>query len=152
VVSDAFATKTSSERRRGVERRVFADAYRAQRAAEKSTACARTYRSPFSITTQAFPGPEAALIPWQHRPADPLFRRGAFVDFSDVWLAYNSELLAANQGGGHQNSRCKKLSPSSGRPGCGKSTFHEADDRAEEMLPRGRINIDGTVTGPVKVS
>ena len=78
-----------------------------------------------------------------------------FVDFSDVWLAYNSELLAANQFAVENiNLKVRKgeFIAIVGPSGCGKSTFMKLTTGLK-MPSRGTITIDGQpVTGPVKVS
>ena len=78
-----------------------------------------------------------------------------FVDFSDVWLAYNNELLAANQFAVEDiNLQVRKgeFIAIVGPSGCGKSTFMKLTTGLK-MPSRGTIRIDGQpVTGPVKVS
>ena len=79
----------------------------------------------------------------------------AFVDFQNVWLAYNEELLAAEhfavedislQVG--QGEFIAIVGPS----GCGKSTFMKLTTGLK-MPSRGHIHIDGQpVTGPLKIS
>src|SRR5688500_1839166 len=79
----------------------------------------------------------------------------AFVDFKNVWLAYNDELLAANQFAVedislqvNQGEFIAIVGPS----GCGKSTFMKLATGLR-MPSRGRILIDGQpVTGPLKIS
>ena len=78
-----------------------------------------------------------------------------FVDFKNVWLAYNDELLAQNhfavedislQMG--QGDFIAIVGPS----GCGKSTFMKLTTGLK-MPSRGSIHIDGApVTGPLKIS
>jgi NitT/TauT family transport system ATP-binding protein len=84
------------------------------------------------------------------READP-----AFVDFQDVWLAYNEELLAQKQFAveainlkvGH-GEFIAIVGPS----GCGKSTFMKLTTGLK-MPSSGRILVDGQpVTGPLKIS
>ena len=78
-----------------------------------------------------------------------------FVDFSDVWLAYNDELLAQN----HFAVEAIDLKVREGEfiaivgpSGCGKSTFMKLTTGLK-MPSRGRILIDGQpVTGPLKIS
>ena len=80
---------------------------------------------------------------------------GHFVDFSDVWLAYNDELLAQN----HFAVEAIDLKVREGEfiaivgpSGCGKSTFMKLTTGLK-MPSRGRILIDGQpVTGPLKIS
>lgn len=78
-----------------------------------------------------------------------------FVDFSDVWLAYNDELFAAGQFAVEaidlkvqQGEFIAIVGPS----GCGKSTFMKLATGLK-MPSRGRILIDGQkVQGPLKIS
>ena len=78
-----------------------------------------------------------------------------FVDFQDVWLAYNEELLAE----GHFAVEAIDLQVSQGEfiaivgpSGCGKSTFMKLATGLK-MPSRGRILIDSQpVTGPLKIS
>ncbi len=78
-----------------------------------------------------------------------------FVDFSDVWLAYNSELLAKNQFAVENINltvRQGEFIAIVGPSGCGKSTFMKLTTGLK-MPSRGTIRIAGQpVTGPVKVS
>jgi NitT/TauT family transport system ATP-binding protein len=79
----------------------------------------------------------------------------AFIDFSDVWLAYNDDLLREGQFAVEaidlqvqQGEFIAIVGPS----GCGKSTFMKL---ATGLRPpsRGRVRIDGQpVTGPLKIS
>lgn len=93
--------------------------------------------------------PEIALPPGASQEAP------AFVDFRDVWLAYNDELLAANQFAVEaidlqikQGEFVAIVGPS----GCGKSTFMKLTTGLR-MPSIGRIRIDGQpVTGPLKIS
>jgi NitT/TauT family transport system ATP-binding protein len=79
----------------------------------------------------------------------------AFVDFKDVWLAYNDELLAQNQFAVESIN----LSVTEGEfiaivgpSGCGKSTFMKLTTGLR-MPTRGSIHVDGApVTGPLKIS
>jgi len=79
----------------------------------------------------------------------------AFVDFSDVWLAYNDELLAKKQYAVEaidlkvkQGEFIAIVGPS----GCGKSTFMKLATGLK-MPSIGNILIDGqAVTGPLKIS
>jgi len=78
-----------------------------------------------------------------------------FVDFQDVWLAYNDELLAQN----HFAVEAIDLKVREGEfiaivgpSGCGKSTFMKLTTGLK-MPSKGRILIDGQpVTGPLKIS
>ncbi len=78
-----------------------------------------------------------------------------FVDFRDVWLAYNEELLAEN----HFAVEAIDLQVMQGEfiaivgpSGCGKSTFMKLTTGLR-MPSMGKILIDGKpVTGPLKVS
>jgi NitT/TauT family transport system ATP-binding protein len=78
-----------------------------------------------------------------------------FVDFSDVWLAYNDELLAQNQFAVEaidMKVRQGEFIAIVGPSGCGKSTFMKLATGLK-MPSRGRILIDGQpVTGPLKIS
>jgi NitT/TauT family transport system ATP-binding protein len=79
----------------------------------------------------------------------------AFVDFKDVWLAYNAELQAQN----HYAVEAIDLQVRQGEfiaivgpSGCGKSTFMKLATGLK-MPSRGTIHIDGApVTGPLKIS
>ena len=78
-----------------------------------------------------------------------------FVDFQDVWLAYNEELLREN----HFAVEAIDLKVKRGEfialvgpSGCGKSTFMKLATGLK-MPSMGRIRIDGApVTGPLKIS
>jgi NitT/TauT family transport system ATP-binding protein len=78
-----------------------------------------------------------------------------FVDFQNVWLAYNEELLAKQQFAVEDIS----LQMSQGEfiaivgpSGCGKSTFMKLTTGLK-MPSKGSIKIDGQpVTGPLKIS
>ena len=79
----------------------------------------------------------------------------AFVDFKNVWLAYNETLLAQNQFAVEDIN----LSVTEGEfiaivgpSGCGKSTFMKLTTGLR-MPTRGSIHVDGApVTGPLKIS
>ncbi|MDI9332880.1 MAG: ABC transporter ATP-binding protein [Cytophagales bacterium] len=79
----------------------------------------------------------------------------AFVDFKNVWLAYNDELLAQNQFAVEDIN----LSVTEGEfiaivgpSGCGKSTFMKLTTGLR-MPTKGTIHVDGNlVTGPLKIS
>jgi NitT/TauT family transport system ATP-binding protein len=78
-----------------------------------------------------------------------------FVDFQDVWLAYNEELLREN----HFAVEAIDLKVKRGEfiaivgpSGCGKSTFMKLATGLK-MPSMGKIRIDGSpVTGPLKIS
>jgi NitT/TauT family transport system ATP-binding protein len=78
-----------------------------------------------------------------------------FVDFQNVWLAYNQELLAQGQFAVEdislqmtQGEFIAIVGPS----GCGKSTFMKLTTGLK-MPSKGTIHVDGTpVTGPLKIS
>jgi NitT/TauT family transport system ATP-binding protein len=79
----------------------------------------------------------------------------AFIDFSDVWLAYNDELLREGQFAVEAidlQVRQGEFIAIVGPSGCGKSTFMKL---ATGLRPpsRGRVRIDQQpVTGPLKIS
>ncbi len=79
----------------------------------------------------------------------------AFVQFSDVWLAYNDELLAANHFAVEAidlQVRQGEFIAIVGPSGCGKSTFMKLTTGLR-MPSMGKITIDGQpVTGPLKIS
>ncbi|TAG25226.1 MAG: ABC transporter ATP-binding protein [Burkholderiales bacterium] len=78
-----------------------------------------------------------------------------FVDFQNVWLAYNDELLAKGQYAVEdislqmtQGEFIAIVGPS----GCGKSTFMKLTTGLR-MPTKGTIHVDNTpVTGPLKIS
>jgi NitT/TauT family transport system ATP-binding protein len=78
-----------------------------------------------------------------------------FVDFQQVWLAYNEELLAQ----GHYAVEDISLQVGTGEfiaivgpSGCGKSTFMKLTTGLK-MPSKGTIHVDGQpVTGPLKIS
>ena len=78
-----------------------------------------------------------------------------FVDFADVWLAYNNEFLAKKQFAVEAidlKVRKGEFIAIVGPSGCGKSTFMKLATGLK-MPSRGKIMIDGQpVTGPLKVS
>ena len=80
---------------------------------------------------------------------------GASVEFQNVWLAYNDELLAQGQFAVEDISL--RVEPGEfiaivGPSGCGKSTFMKLATGLR-MPSRGSILIDGApVTGPLKIS
>ena len=79
----------------------------------------------------------------------------AFVEFSDVWLAYNDELLAAQ----HYAVEAITLAAAQGEfiaivgpSGCGKSTFMKLATGLRAPT-RGTIAVDGKpVSGPLKIT
>ena len=78
-----------------------------------------------------------------------------FVDFSDVWLAYNDELLKQNQFAVEAidlKVRQGEFIAIVGPSGCGKSTFMKLATGLK-MPSMGKIKIDQQpVTGPLKIS
>jgi NitT/TauT family transport system ATP-binding protein len=83
-------------------------------------------------------------------PASPWF-----VEFQDVWLAYNEELHRQNQFAVEAidlNVRQGEFIAIVGPSGCGKSTFMKLATGLK-MPSIGKIRIDGQpVTGPLKIS
>jgi NitT/TauT family transport system ATP-binding protein len=79
----------------------------------------------------------------------------AFVDFQNVWLAYNEALLAQNHFAVEDiNLQVKQgeFIAIVGPSGCGKSTFMKLTTGLK-MPSKGRILVDGQpVTGPLKIS
>ncbi|CAN5238100.1 ABC transporter ATP-binding protein [soil metagenome] len=79
----------------------------------------------------------------------------SFVDFKNVWLAYNDELLAAGRFAVEDINL--QLEPGEfaaivGPSGCGKSTFMKLATGLKKPS-RGEIHVDGKlVTGPLKIS
>ncbi len=78
-----------------------------------------------------------------------------FVDFDDVWLAYNDELLAQNVFA-VENINLKvqrgEFIAIVGPSGCGKSTFMKLTTGLKKPS-MGRIQVDGQpVNGPLKIS
>ncbi len=78
-----------------------------------------------------------------------------FVDFKNVWLAYNDDLLAKNQFAVEDISlqvNEGEFIAIVGPSGCGKSTFMKLTTGLK-MPSRGSIHINGSaVTGPLKIS
>ena len=78
-----------------------------------------------------------------------------FVDFRDVWLAYNDALRANHQFAVEAidlQVRRGEFIAIVGPSGCGKSTFMKLATRLK-MPSMGKILIDGQlVTGPLKIS
>ncbi len=78
-----------------------------------------------------------------------------FVDFQNVWLAYNDELLA--QGNFAVEDISLQMTQGEfiaivGPSGCGKSTFMKLTTGLK-MPSKGTIHVDGSpVTGPLKIS
>ncbi len=79
----------------------------------------------------------------------------SFVDFQNVWLAYNEDLLAQNHFAVEEiNLQAKQgeFIAIVGPSGCGKSTFMKLATGLK-MPSKGKILIDGKpVTGPLKIS
>ena len=79
----------------------------------------------------------------------------AFVDFKNVWLAYNDELLAKGQFAVEDLSLSMKQGEFVaivGPSGCGKSTFMKLTTGLK-MPSRGTVTIAGQpVTGPLKIT
>ncbi|MGK2899447.1 MAG: ABC transporter ATP-binding protein [Burkholderiaceae bacterium] len=79
----------------------------------------------------------------------------AFVDFSQVWLAYNDELLARQQFAVEDitlSIERGEFIAIVGPSGCGKSTFMKLATGLK-MPSKGRILIDGReVAGPLKIT
>jgi NitT/TauT family transport system ATP-binding protein len=80
---------------------------------------------------------------------------GNFVDFQDVWLAYDQEALARRQYAVEAidlTVRRGEFIAIVGPSGCGKSTFMKLATGLK-MPSQGRIRIDGQpVAGPLKIS
>jgi NitT/TauT family transport system ATP-binding protein len=78
-----------------------------------------------------------------------------FVDFQDVWLAYNEQLLQENHFAVEAidlKVRQGEFIAIVGPSGCGKSTFMKLTTGLK-MPSMGKILIDGQpVTGPLKIS
>ncbi|MBM3387254.1 MAG: ABC transporter ATP-binding protein [Betaproteobacteria bacterium] len=79
----------------------------------------------------------------------------AFVDFQNVWLAYNDELLAQNHFAVediHLQVKQGEFIAIVGPSGCGKSTFMKLTTGLRKPS-RGTIHVDGQpVNGPLKIS
>lgn len=86
-------------------------------------------------------------------PASP--DEAPFVEFDQVWLAYNEDLLTKNTFAVEDiNLKVKKgeFIAIVGPSGCGKSTFMKLTTGLK-MPSMGKIRIDGApVTGPLKIS
>jgi NitT/TauT family transport system ATP-binding protein len=101
--------------------------------------------------------PQGAKAPSGGSDPHEVGKRGDqfFVDFQDVWLAYNDELFAAGQFAVEAidlQVRQGELIAIVGPSGCGKSTFMKLATGLK-MPSRGRILIDGQkVQGPLKIS
>jgi NitT/TauT family transport system ATP-binding protein len=91
----------------------------------------------------------------QTAPSSELASDKPFVDFDQVWLAYNDELLAKNIFAVEDiNLKVKRgeFIAIVGPSGCGKSTFMKLTTGLK-MPSMGKIRIDGQpVTGPLKIS
>ncbi|HMN93877.1 MAG TPA: ABC transporter ATP-binding protein [Hydrogenophaga sp.] len=87
--------------------------------------------------------------------ADTASGAPAFVDFDQVWLAYNDDLLAKNIFAVEDINlkvRQGEFIAIVGPSGCGKSTFMKLTTGLK-MPSMGKITIDGQpVTGPLKIS
>jgi NitT/TauT family transport system ATP-binding protein len=87
--------------------------------------------------------------------AIPTSRARPFVDFQNVWLAYNNELL--QQGNYAVEDISLQMTQGEfiaivGPSGCGKSTFMKLTTGLK-MPSKGTIHVDGLpVTGPLKIS
>ena len=79
----------------------------------------------------------------------------AFVDFRQVWLAYNDELLSQEQFAVEDITlqvRQGEFIAIVGPSGCGKSTFMKLTTGLKRPS-RGSIHVDGQeVNGPLKIS
>lgn len=91
----------------------------------------------------------------QETPTPPAGSDEAFVDFEQVWLAYNDELLAKNIFAVEDINlkvRRGEFIAIVGPSGCGKSTFMKLTTGLK-MPSMGKIRIDGQpVNGPLKIS
>jgi len=91
----------------------------------------------------------------QTAPPSELASDKPFVDFDQVWLAYNDDLLAKNLFAVEDiNLQVKRgeFIAIVGPSGCGKSTFMKLTTGLK-MPSMGKIRIDGQpVTGPLKIS
>ena len=85
----------------------------------------------------------------------PVLTTANFVDFQNVWLAYNDELLAQNHFAVEDiNLQVKQgeFIAIVGPSGCGKSTFMKLTTGLKRPS-KGQIFVDGQpVTGPLKIS
>ena len=94
------------------------------------------------------------MTPFAAAPSSPTSRR-PFVDFRQVWLAYDDELLARRQFAVEDISlqvNDGEFIAIVGPSGCGKSTFMKLATGLRRPS-RGSIHIDGApVTGPLKIS
>ena len=90
----------------------------------------------------------------QDTPTLPTGSDDAFVDFDQVWLAYNDELLAKNIFAVEDINlkvRRGEFIAIVGPSGCGKSTFMKLTTGLK-MPSMGKIRIDGQpVNGPLKI-
>jgi NitT/TauT family transport system ATP-binding protein len=91
----------------------------------------------------------------QNAPPSATASDTPFVDFDQVWLAYNDDLLAKNTFAVEDiNLKVKQgeFIAIVGPSGCGKSTFMKLTTGLK-MPSMGKIRIDGQpVTGPLKIS
>ena len=91
----------------------------------------------------------------QTAPPSAIASDKPFVDFDQVWLAYNDDLLAKNIFAVEDiNLKVKQgeFIAIVGPSGCGKSTFMKLTTGLK-MPSMGKIRIDGQpVTGPLKIS
>ncbi len=91
----------------------------------------------------------------QDTPTLPTGSDDAFVDFDQVWLAYNDDLLAKNLFAVEDINlkvRRGEFIAIVGPSGCGKSTFMKLTTGLK-MPSMGKIRIDGQpVKGPLKIS
>jgi NitT/TauT family transport system ATP-binding protein len=95
------------------------------------------------------------MPPTDTSPAPSPSQSSAFVDFDQVWLAYNDELREKNIFAVEDiNLKVQRgeFIAIVGPSGCGKSTFMKLTTGLR-MPSMGRIRIDGEpVTGPLKIS
>ncbi len=101
----------------------------------------------------SIPGPHAARACTCTRTSS--MSQDAFVDFQNVWLAYNEALLAQNHFAVEDINlqvRQGEFIAIVGPSGCGKSTFMKLTTGLKKPS-KGQIMVDGQpVTGPLKIS